>query len=62
MPTRVGSPQYVTGLSEVIKNPIHSTGVGLLMYGKDHQHSESSLDTENLGWFTKIKNWFQGNF
>ena len=62
MPTRLGTPQHVTGLSEVIKNPIHATGVGLLMYGKDHQHIEQSLETESLSWFTKIRNWFQGNF
>lgn len=62
MPTRMGSPQHVTGLSEVVKNPIHSTGVGLLIYGKDHQHIERSLETEQLNWLTKIKNWFQGNF
>ncbi|MFZ2724640.1 MAG: cell division protein FtsA [Methylococcaceae bacterium] len=62
MPTRIGSPQHVTGLSDVIKNPIHATGVGLLMYGKDHQHSEQILETEQLSLLTKIKNWFQGNF
>lgn len=66
MPVRMGSPQNVTGLTEVVKNPIHSTGVGLLMYGRDHhqqqglhriadQHSGESL-------FSKIKSWFQGNF
>lgn len=66
MPVRMGSPQNVTGLTEVVKNPIHSTGVGLLMYGRDHhqqqglhriadQHSSESL-------FSKIKSWFQGNF
>jgi cell division protein FtsA len=62
MPVRMGGPQNVTGLTEVVKNPIHSTGVGLLIYGKDHQHLSSSIDTEGSGWFAKIKNWFNGNF
>ncbi len=62
VPVRMGGPQHVTGLSEVVKNPIHSTGVGLLIYGKDHQNFGSSVDTEGAGWFAKIKNWFNGNF
>ena len=62
VPVRMGGPQHVTGLSEVVKNPIHSTGVGLLIYGKDHQNLGSSVDTEGAGWFAKIKNWFNGNF
>ncbi len=62
MPVRMGGPQNVTGLTEVVKNPIHSTGVGLLIYGKDHQNLSSSIDAEGSGWFAKIKNWFNGNF
>jgi cell division protein FtsA len=62
MPVRMGGPQNVTGLTEVVKNPVHSTGVGLLMYGKDHQSLGRSSDSDSLGWFSKMKNWFQGNF
>ncbi len=29
MPVRLGSPQYVEGLMDVIRNPIYATGVGL---------------------------------
>ena len=36
MPVRLGAPQYVVGLHEVIKNPIHATGVGLLLYGNEN--------------------------
>lgn len=62
MPVRMGGPENVAGLSEVIKNPIYSTGVGLLMYGKEHQNIVRSSDSEQDGWFEKMKNWFQGNF
>ncbi len=62
MPVRMGGPQNVTGLTEVVKNPIHSTGVGLLMYGKDHQGLGRSHDADGSGLFAKLKNWFQGNF
>ncbi|MEQ1529169.1 MAG: cell division protein FtsA, partial [Methylococcales bacterium] len=62
MPVRMGGPQNVTGLTEVVKNPIHSTGVGLLMYGKEHQGLGRNHDAEGTGLFSKLKNWFQGNF
>jgi cell division protein FtsA len=62
MPVRMGGPQNVTGLTEVVRNPIHSTGVGLLMYGRAHQNLGRINDSEGLGWLSKMKNWFQGNF
>jgi cell division protein FtsA len=62
MPVRMGGPQNVTGLTEVVKNPIHSTGVGLLMYGKEHQGNGRNIDSDGPGVFSRMKNWFQGNF
>ncbi len=62
MPVRMGGPQNVTGLTEVVKNPIHSTGVGLLMYGKEHQGVGRTIDSDGPGVFSRMKNWFQGNF
>ncbi|MGR8978842.1 MAG: cell division protein FtsA [Gammaproteobacteria bacterium] len=62
MPVRMGHPQNVAGLAEVVKNPIYATGVGLLLYGKEHQNLGKSVDFESAGWLSKIKNWFQGNF
>lgn len=62
MPVRMGGPQNVTGLTEVVKNPIHSTGVGLLMYGKEHQGMGRSIDSDGPSVFSRMKNWFQGNF
>ena len=62
MPVRMGGPQNVTGLTEVVKNPIHSTGVGLLMYGKEHQGVGRGVDLDGPSLFSKMKNWFQGNF
>ena len=62
MPVRMGGPQNISGLTEVVRNPIHSTGVGLLMYGREHQSLRRGIDSEGLGWLSKMKNWFQGNF
>lgn len=65
MPVRVGVPQFVTGLSDVVKNPIYSTGVGLLLFGQ-RQVRESAqsghMDTGLRGIFERMKSWFQGNF
>ncbi len=64
MPVRLGVPQYVTGLADVVRNPIHATGVGLLLFG--HQNSAINVPHENKGLFRatweRMKSWFQGNF
>lgn len=33
MPVRIGIPQYVAGLAEIVGNPVHATGIGLLLLG-----------------------------
>ena len=33
-PVRVGFPEHITGLNELICSPMHATGVGLLRYGQ----------------------------
>jgi cell division protein FtsA len=65
MPVRLGAPQHVSGLSEVVNNPIHATGVGLLLRG-------SKLDRPGTGrgrsrgsagsMIERFKQWFQGEF
>ncbi len=65
MPVRLGIPQYVEGLVEVVRNPIHATGVGLLLYGKAALEQRSA-EVPTQGSFGEIwermKAWFQGNF
>ena len=36
VPVRLGLPQSVRGLADVVRNPIYSTGVGLLLYARDN--------------------------
>jgi cell division protein FtsA len=63
MPVRMGMPQHVMGLTDVVHNPIYSTGVGLLLYGKDYQEKHEEFDTESSGGLlAKMRSWFQGNF
>ncbi len=64
MPVRLGGPHDVSGLTDVVSNPIYSTGVGLVMYGKDYQQ-EYSVEGQgdlNEGLFEKMKNWFSGGY
>jgi cell division protein FtsA len=65
MPVRLGYPQHISGLVDVVRNPIHSTGVGLLLFGNKQQSGLSSyqleLDSE-AGILARMKSWFQGNF
>ncbi len=65
MPVRLGVPQYVTGLVDVVRNPIYSTGVGLLLFGHQNR-SQPDLERRYGGGFrgvlNRMKSWFQGNF
>ena len=65
MPVRLGVPQYVSGLSDVVSNPIHATGVGLLLFGDQHRHSNAGhmlMEGGVSGIFERLKSGFQGNF
>src|SRR5690554_6910576 len=43
MPVRIGMPQSVKGLADIVRNPIYATGVGLLLYGmRQQRHQERS--------------------
>ena len=65
MPVRLGVPQHVNGLSEVARNPIHATGVGLLLYGqqrRQHPNHEPVDTSSEKGVFKRMAEWFQRNF
>lgn len=67
MPVRLGTPQNIRGLTDIVNNPIYSTGVGLLQYAVNHQRegrpSNSYVSNEPTNtWWDKVKVWFQGNF
>lgn len=65
MPVRLGAPQSITGLSDIVNNPIYSTGVGLLQYAlKQHlggHHTTPATDSDS-GFFARLKRMFQGEF
>ena len=66
MPVRVGYPQTVQGLNDIVRNPIYATSVGLLQYGVDHMDeagagpARSSAPGES--WIGRAKAWLASNF
>jgi cell division protein FtsA len=65
MPVRIGTPQGVSGLADVVRNPIHSTGVGLLLFGREHEAGGGpGLDSDSgaRGIWERMKAWFNGQF
>jgi cell division protein FtsA len=68
MPVRIGMPQGVKGLADIVRNPIYSTGVGLLLYGmRQQQHQERShhpvsVKESQISVIKRVKNWLKNNF
>ena len=65
VPVRLGLPGQVKGLSDVVRNPIYSTGVGLLLYARENSAPASraaALGGNVAGVFERMKSWFKGNF
>ena len=65
VPVRLGVPQHIKGLSDVVRNPIYSTGAGLLLYARDNAlagNRGKSISGNARTMAERMKNWFQGNF
>jgi cell division protein FtsA len=64
VPVRLGLPQQVKGLAEVVQNPIYSTGVGLLLYARENTRGAArgrALPVNVHGIFERMQSWFKGN-
>jgi cell division protein FtsA len=65
MPVRLGVPQSVMGLVDVVRNPIYATGVGLLLFGSENRVQrafDADFGRGVRGVWERMKSWFQGNF
>jgi cell division protein FtsA len=65
MPVRLGVPQHVSGLSDVVSNQIHASGVGLLLYGAGREavRRPAGAGVARVGGlWDKVMHWFKGNF
>jgi cell division protein FtsA len=61
MPVRIGMPTEVKGLTDIVSNPIYSTGVGLLLYGMRHMQQQHGRQIERepvIKIFEKVKKFF----
>ncbi|WP_411722631.1 cell division protein FtsA [Marinobacter sp. F4216] len=65
MPVRLASPQAVSGMTEVVNNPIYATGVGLLIHGfrqMDLGRTPVLKSEETPSLVERMKAWFTGQF
>lgn len=66
MPVRQGCAHHVSGLAEAITNPSLATGVGLLLHGYQQQYEGGFnvpvLSDTSKGVWSRMREWFQGNF
>lgn len=65
VPVRLGYPQHVTGLVDVVRNPIHATGVGLLLFGSQSLPRERGRQHMKGGFkevWERMKGWWEGNW
>jgi cell division protein FtsA len=65
VPVRLGLPQQVQGLADVVRNPVYSTGMGLLLYARDNAlpgNRARSFGGNAKGMLDRMKSWFAGNF
>ncbi len=65
VPVRLGVPHGVTGLADVVRNPIHATGVGLLLYARAQSQPDGMsrpLGPNVHNVLERMKSWFQGHF
>jgi len=56
LPVRIGVPQHVGGLVDVVKSPVYSTAVGLLLYGaQQRQNSREHFRARDENIYTKVR-------
>ena len=63
MPVSLGTPKHVTGLKDIVRNPIYATGVGLLLYGKQREEEMRGRGkSRSSGVVKRWKTWLSENF
>ncbi|MFT5008164.1 MAG: cell division protein FtsA [Granulosicoccus sp.] len=63
VPVRLATPYGISGLSDVVNNPIHATGVGLLQYALRQLHSGNHKKSRaKLSGWQKFKQMILENF
>ncbi|MFH2097940.1 MAG: cell division FtsA domain-containing protein, partial [Pseudomonadota bacterium] len=60
--TRIGKPMGMTGLVDVVNNPMYATAVGLVLYGaRKHQRPQFRIRDKHIfdRVMTRMKKWFR---
>lgn len=60
MPVRLGTPDRVSGLVDVVRSPIYATGVGLVLYGRSHLDSRLFPIRSDKNLYQRIKQRMKG--
>ena len=62
LPTRLGTPRGISGLTDVVNNPMYATGVGLVLYGARNQ-PKKKFRIRDTNIFNRVmirmKRWFK---
>ncbi len=62
LPTRIGYPNNVGGLKDVVDSPMYATAVGLLLYGAEKEGAGQSFRIRDANVFNRIlgrmRKWF----
>ena len=69
MPVRLGMPQGIQGCEDVIRNPVYSTAVGLLLYGQRKQTEDAIVPGTGQDYqevktpvLIRVRRWLQNQF
>jgi cell division protein FtsA len=54
LPVRLGVPSNVGGLIDIVKSPVYATGVGLVLYGQQHE-SQHHFKVREQNLYGKVK-------
>ena len=61
-PTRLGKPMGISGLVDVVSNPMYATGVGLVLYGaRNRPNKKFRIRDDNIfnRLINRMKRWFR---
>ncbi len=61
MPVCLAVPSGVAGLTDIVRNPIYATGVGLLMYGWREELEHGGKSAARKSVLARMKNWISNN-
>jgi len=62
LPVRLGKPHGISGLVDVVNNPMYATGVGLVLFGaRNRPESKFRIRDSNIfnRLINRMKRWFQ---